>query len=79
MSGFENTSKRLFNFAVGKGYSTRDERRNKRIAAEQGRKDAMFAGAELPDEEEIKRNERRKAAKRRGSRVESILTDQLGG
>jgi hypothetical protein len=36
----------------------------------------MYAGASLPDEEVIKRNERRKAAKRRGSRVRNVLTDE---
>ena len=36
----------------------------------------MYAGASLPDEEVIKRNERRKAAKRRGTRVRNVLTDE---
>jgi hypothetical protein len=37
--------------------------------------DKMYAGASMPDEEVIKRNERRKAATRRGSRVRNVLTD----
>jgi len=78
MGDLKNTNRRVHNLIIGKGYSTRDERRQKRVAQEQTRKDKMFAGAELPDEEAIRRTERKKAAKRRGSRAETILTDQLG-
>ncbi len=79
MTGLKNTHRRIHSFAHGRGYTTRDERRQKRVAAEQARKDKMFAGAELPDEEDIRRRERKKAARRKGSREETILTDQLGG
>jgi len=80
MSGLKNTGKRFINASIGKGYATNKERRAKKVAKHQAGLDAMFAGAELPDEELIKRNERRKAAKRRGSRVSTVLTDedQLG-
>ena len=78
MSGLKNTAKRLFNFSIGKGYKTRDERRQERIAAEQSRKDKMFRAGQIPDEEEVRRNQRRIAARRRGSRAETILTDTLG-
>ena len=37
--------------------------------------DKMYAAAAMPDEEVIKRNETRKAAKRRGSRQRNVLTD----
>lgn len=42
---------------------------------EQMRLDKLYAGAAMPDEEVIRRNERRKAAKRRGSRQRNVLTD----
>lgn len=76
MSGLENTVKRLASASIGKGYSTRDERRQKRIAAEQTRKDKMFAAGRMPDLEEVKRAHRRKAAKRRGSRIDTQLTER---
>lgn len=76
MGGLSNTRKRLFNFARGKGYKTGEERFAERDAKAQAAKDRLFAGAELPDDEEVRRNERRKAAKRRGSRVNTVLTDQ---
>ncbi len=76
MSGMKNTVKRLGNFATLQGYSTKKERDAAKAAGVQAGKDEMFAGAEMPDEEQIKRNERRKAAKRRGSRVNTVLTDR---
>lgn len=75
MSGLENTAKRMFNFSIGKGYMTGDERRAKAAAKEQARLDAIYSGAEMPDSEAIRRNERRKAAKRRGSRQRNVMTD----
>ncbi len=79
MSGLENTFKRLHSFGTTGKYSTRDERRQKRVVQEQTRKDTMFASGQMPDEEEIRRTERRKAARRRGSRADTVLTDRLGG
>lgn len=76
MSGLKNTTKRLANFSLGKGYMTKDERRAKEAAEKQGQLDAVYAGAQMPDEELIRRNERRKAAKRRGSRQRNVLTDE---
>jgi hypothetical protein len=75
MSGLKNTGKRLFNFATGKGYKTNKERRMEKEAKVQARKDAVYSGAEMPDDELIRRNERRKAAARRGSRQKNVLTD----
>ena len=79
MSGLENTAKRMFNVGRGKGYQTNKERRAKGAAKRQQALDAVYAGAQIPDEEEVRRKERRKSARRRGSRAETILTDQLGG
>ena len=76
MSGLKNTTKRLANFSLGKGYMTKDERRAKEASKRQAGLDAIYAGAEMPDEELIRRNERRKAAKRRGSRQRNVLTDE---
>ena len=76
MSGLTNTLRRGANFALGKGYKTSGERKRARVAREQTAKDELFASAQLPDEELIRRNERRKAAKRRGSRVSTVLTDE---
>ena len=80
MSGLKNTGKRLLNLGTGRGYKTNRERRQEKAAKIQAGKDKLFQGAELPDEEAIKRNERRKAAKRAGARAQTILTnpDQLG-
>ena len=80
MSGLKNTVKRLANFSMGKGYKTSAERRQEREAKHQAALDKVYAGAEMPDEESIRRNERRKAAARRGSRQRNVLTDedQLG-
>ncbi len=50
-----------------------------RLAAEQTRLDKIYSSAQFPDEEEIKRNERRKAAKRRGSRADTVLTEETLG
>ena len=78
MSGLKNTFKRAANFAVGRGYSTKKERHAKRMAAEKGRLDAIYAGADMPDEEVQRREARRRQAGRRGSRASTILTDTLG-
>jgi hypothetical protein len=76
MSGLKNTVKRMANASMGKGYQTQKEKRAKDAAKEQGRLDTIYAGAQMPDEEVIQRNERRKAAKRRGSRQRNVLTDE---
>lgn len=76
MSGLSNTVKRFANASRGKGYQTKDEKRAKDAAKEQARLDKIYAGADIPDEEQIARNERRKAARRRGSRVSTVLTDE---
>ncbi len=76
MSGLKNTGKRLWNFSTGKGYKTNKERREERKAKAQKALDKVYAGAEMPDEEVIRRNERRKAAARRGSRQRNVMTDE---
>jgi hypothetical protein len=76
MSGLKNTFKRLHNFGTFKGYKTNQEIREEKLAKIQHKKDVMFQSAEVPDEEAIKRNERRKAAKRQGSRANTVLTEE---
>jgi hypothetical protein len=76
MSGLKNTGKRIGNWMQGQGYMTGAEREEKRKAENKARLDKIYAGAEMPDEEVIKRNERRKAAKRRGSAQRNVLTDE---
>ena len=71
--------KRLKNYSLGRGYMTNQEARAKAEAKAQKRLDKVYAGAEMPDEELIRRNERRKAAKRRGSRISTVLTDETLG
>jgi len=78
MSGLKNTAKRLVSFGTGKGYSTSGERKAKAAAKEKGRLDAIYGGAQLPDEEEGRRRSRRKQAGVRGSRASTVLTDNLG-
>lgn len=78
MSGLKNTVKRLANASMGKGYMTRDEKRAKDQAKRQGELDRIYSAADMPDDEQVRRNERRKAAQRRGSRVSNVLTDMLG-
>jgi hypothetical protein len=78
MSGLKNTAKRMMSFSTGKGYSTKGERRAKAAAKEKGRLDAIYGGADLPDDEQLRRTARRKQAGVRGSRASTVLTDQLG-
>lgn len=75
MSGLKNTVKRTVNVSLGRGYMTNEERRQKKAAQRQAGLDKIYASAEMPDEEVIRRNERRKAAARRGSRQRNVLTD----
>ena len=76
MSGLKNTAKRIGNVATGRGYMTNDERRQKKAAKVTKGKNKMFQNAVMPDEEDIRRVERRKAAKRRGSRASTVMTDR---
>lgn len=78
MTGLKNTVKRSMNLSLGKGYKTNKERKQEKQAKRQAGLDEVFASAQMPDEEEVRRKERRKAARRKGSRAETILTDQLG-
>lgn len=76
MGGLKNTAKRLTNAAVGRGYMTNQERADKKKAKVKAKKDKMFQNAALPDAEEIKLVERRKAAKRTSARAQTVLTDR---
>ncbi len=76
MSGLTNTRKRLVNIHLGRGFKTNAERRKEKADKKQAALDSVYANALIPDEEEVRRNERRKAAKRRGSRASTQLTDQ---
>lgn len=82
MSGLKNTVKRAFNFSILKGYKTNTEIKTEKRLKRKGELDTIYGDAEMPDEEQIRRNERRKAAARRGSRQRNVLTDDddgLGG
>ena len=76
MSGLKNTQKRLWNLGMGRGYKTNEERRQKKLGKITKAKNKMFASAQLPDEEDIRRVERRKSAKRRGSRAQTVMTSR---
>ncbi len=77
MSGLKNTFKRMMSFSTGSGYETHTESDIRR-GGPQKRLDKMFASGEMPDEDFIKRIARRKAAMRRGSRADTVLTETLG-
>jgi hypothetical protein len=76
MSGLKNTVKRLGNASMGRGYKTNKEIREERKMKRQQALDKIYEGAEMPDEQELRRKARRKAAAQRGSRVSTILTDE---
>lgn len=76
MSGLKNTMKRATNLGLGRGYATNEERREKARGKITAAKNKMFASSQLPDEEEIRRVERRKSAKRKGSRAQTVMTDR---
>lgn len=81
MSGAGDTLKRFGNWHLGKGFLTGREAKAQQAAKQQGKLDKIYGGAEMPDEDLIRRNERRKAAGRRGSRQRNVLTsdeDVLG-
>ena len=80
MSGLKNTRKRLWNVGHGKGFKTDSEIQQEKDVKKQNALDKVYAGAEVPDDEQLKRDERRKQAKRQGSRANTILSnnDQLG-
>ena len=81
MSGLDKTRRRISNWVMGDGYMTSGEKKLNDQAKAQATLDKKYAGAQMPDEELIRRNERRKAAGRRGSRQRNVLTsdeDQLG-
>jgi len=76
MGGLKNTMKRATNLGLGRGYKTNEERRQEKRDKITAAKNKMFASAQLPDEEEIRRVERRKSAKRRGSRAQTVMTER---
>lgn len=75
MGGLNKTTKRLTNWVKGKGFKTSKEIKKKKEIKQQSKLDEIYANAEVPDEEAIRRNERRKAAGRRGSRTRNVLTE----
>jgi len=76
MSGLKNTRKRIHNITRGKGFKTDSEVIEEKKAKVQAGKDKLFASADVPDDEAIKRHERRKAAKRAGSRTNTVMTER---
>jgi 3-phosphoglycerate kinase len=76
MGGLSNTALRLHNFGVAKGYKTNKEIKQEKAAKQQKKLDKVYSDVSLPDDELIQRNARRKAAKRQGSRANTVLTDR---
>jgi hypothetical protein len=76
MSGLKSTVQRFVNASVGKGFKSNKERRMEREAKHQSALDRLYSAAHMPDEQELRREEGRKAARRRGSRASTILTDR---
>ena len=76
MSGLKHTAQRAKNASMGKGYKTSKERRQQKKGKKQKKMNKKFENAVMPDEQEIRRNERRKAAARVGSRASTVMTDQ---
>lgn len=80
MSGLNNTRKRLFNLGHRGEYKTGTEMRQEKAAKAQAKLDEIYTqSAAVPDDEAIKRNERRKSAKRKGSRASTVLTEETLG
>ncbi len=79
MSGLKNTFHRVMNTVRGRGYKTGGERVELRALRSKEAMDKIFGEPQLPDEEALRLTAKRKQAKRLGSRVETVLTDQLGG
>lgn len=65
---------------MGKGFTTREGRKQKEKADITAGKNRIFQAAHAaPDEIELARTARRRQAKRRGSRVKTVLTDERLG
>lgn len=82
MSGIKNTFQGFMNASLGRGYHTNKSvsgyKRKGREKAAQIEKDEMFASAagDMPDPEALRMKARRAAARRKGSRANTILTEQ---
>ena len=77
MSGLKNTVSRIYGVGIGRGYRTSGEEKREKKVKKQAKVDKIYAGANvIPDEEVIKRNARRKAAGRQGSRASTVMTNQ---
>jgi hypothetical protein len=80
MSGIKKTVQKFSNASLGRGFHTNREVRSykadKVARGVTAAKNKMFSDAALPDELDIRRTERRKAAKRRSARAKTILTDR---
>lgn len=68
--------RRAANASIGRGYMTSGEKKKYDEAKHKAKLDRMYQSAEMPDPDAIQRSQRQKAAKRRGSRVSNILTEQ---
>ena len=82
MSSIDKNMHRVWNWVGGSGFTTGGEQTQKKHQKRQVRLDKVYASAVLPDDEMVRRNERRKQAGRRGSRQRNVLTedqDMLGG
>lgn len=66
---------RTMNWTTGKGFVDNEEKKEIKKAEEQARLDKIYTGAQMPDDESIRRSSRRKAALRKGSRQRNVLTD----
>ena len=74
MSSVDKVVRRTVRWVGGHGFMTGSEKRKKDLAKVKAGKDEQFANAAMPDEQAIKLAERRKAARRRGSRAATVMT-----
>lgn len=67
------------NLIFRQDWATNKERIKEKQAGIQKAKDKIYSKGDMPDEEFLRRNARTLAAKRRGSRASTVLTeDKLG-
>ena len=69
---------RNINTLSGRGWASDTELKRAKEAKKQKKLDKIYSSAEMPDEQDIRRKARRKAATRRGSRISTVLTETLG-
>jgi hypothetical protein len=80
MSGVDKMVRRTVRWFGGHGFMTQGEKKQKDKAQWQDKQNKIFQGVPMPDPEELKREQRKKAAGRKGSRASTVLTnrDTLG-